>query len=75
MSDEERATVRIAVIRAWFETGARPRDRVRMTFMNETAGGPTRSMVVSSADEACAVIRQWLTTGRVDLAVDQEGVE
>jgi hypothetical protein len=75
VSDEERATVRIAVIRAWFETGALPRDRVRMTFMNETTGSPIRSMVVSSPDEACAVLRQWLATGRVDRAVDQEGVE
>jgi hypothetical protein len=75
VSDDERATVRIAVIRAWLETGPLPRERVRMTFMSEANGGETRSLVVSSADDACAVIRHWLMTGRVDLAVDQDVVD
>jgi hypothetical protein len=51
------------------------RHRLRITVANETGDGQTRTTVVSSADEACAVIRHWLTTSRVDLAVDQESAE
>lgn len=75
MSDEGRATVRIAVIRAWVEAGTVPSDRIRITVADETADGQNRTTVVSSADEACAVIRYWLATGRLDLAEDQENAE
>jgi len=64
VSDDRLATVRTAVIRAWYEAGTGSRLRIRITFADATTGGQIRSTVVSTTDEACAVLRDWLTTGR-----------